>query len=124
MDVSSENQPQYSPGPGQDADSRACVQYAAGDAWVVVVRGEVDMTTIAPLADALNRAAASHPTVVLDASSVTFADSTFLNLLLRVHEATCLRIAAPTHQLMRLFQLTAVDTVLDVRATLEAATRP
>ncbi|MER7112649.1 STAS domain-containing protein [Streptomyces sp. NPDC000229] len=126
MDVSSDDKPQYSPRPGHDGGGggEACVQYAAGDAWVIAAHGEVDMTTIAPLADALSQAAASHPAVVLDASHLTFADSTFLNVLLRVHGTTSLRIAAPTPQLVRLFELTAVDTVLDVRLTVEAATHP
>ncbi|MGW1887337.1 STAS domain-containing protein [Streptomyces sp. NPDC001970] len=51
-------------------------------------------------------------------SGVTFGDSAFLNLLLRVHRTTELRIAMPQPQLRWLFEITGADKVLDVRLSL------
>ncbi|MGW9493624.1 STAS domain-containing protein [Streptomyces prasinus] len=105
-----------------DAPGRAAVvQYELGGAWVVVARGDYDMNSMASLADALQTAAQKHARVVLDVSGVTFADSTFLNLLMRTHPMTSLRVAAPTSQLKRVLEITGADTVLDIRDGVEDA---
>ncbi|MFF8812324.1 STAS domain-containing protein [Streptomyces pactum] len=96
-------------------------QYAWGGAWVIVARGAYDLDTVAPLADALKTAAGEHPKVVLDASGVTFADSTFLNLLLVTHHTGTLRLAAPSAPVRRLCEITGVDGVLQIRDTVEDA---
>lgn len=98
------------------------VQYELGGAWVVVAHGDYDMNTVGPLADVLQTAAQEHSRVVLDASGITFADSTFLNLLLRIHTMAGLRVAAPTPQLRRVLEITGADTVLDIRDSVENAT--
>ncbi|MCX4632189.1 STAS domain-containing protein [Streptomyces sp. NBC_01443] len=95
--------------------------YPAGAGWVVAAQGELDQDTLAPLEEALVSAADQHRLVVLDAGSVTFGDSSFLNLLLRLHHLTTLRIAAPCEQLQRLFALTGADTVLSLYPTVEDA---
>ncbi|MFD8201452.1 STAS domain-containing protein [Streptomyces sp. NPDC059701] len=105
----------------QVLDEAMVAQYEWCGAWVVGARGAYDMHSITPLADALDAAAKEHPRVVLDASGITFADSTLLNLLILAHQSTDFRVAAPTQQLRRLLQLTGMDTVLSVRATLEEA---
>nr|BFD83673.1 STAS domain-containing protein [Streptomyces sp. Xyl84] len=92
-----------------------------GGAWVVVARGAYDMQSITPLANALGAAAARGQKVVLDASGITFADSSLLNLLVRTHLATTLRVTSPPRQLRRLLEITGTDTVLEVRATVEDA---
>ncbi|WP_427168490.1 STAS domain-containing protein [Streptomyces sp. C1-1] len=97
------------------------VQYERGGAWVIVAHGPYDLDSIGPLAQALETAAAKHPRVVVDASGVSFADSTFLNLLLATHQLTDLRLAAPTPQLRRILEITAADSLLDVRPTVEDA---
>ncbi|WP_225631352.1 STAS domain-containing protein [Streptomyces solaniscabiei] len=102
-------------------DQTMVVQYEWGGAWVVCARGAYDMNSVTPLADALDTAAQEHPKVVLDASGITFADSTLLNLLILTRQATDFRVAAPPQQLTRLLELTGVDTVLKVRATVEEA---
>ncbi|MBQ0912941.1 STAS domain-containing protein [Streptomyces sp. RM99] len=79
------------------------------------------MNSVEPLADALKDAAEKSPKVVLDASGITFADSTLLSLLILTHQATDFRVAAPTWQVVRLMQLTGVDAFLKVRATVEEA---
>ncbi|MFE9636133.1 STAS domain-containing protein [Streptomyces sp. NPDC006463] len=98
--------------------------YPAGSGWVVAARGELDQDTLASLEEALTAAADRHPMVVLDASSVTFGDSSFLNLLLRLHRSTALRIAAPGDQLRRLFALTGADTVLSLHPSVQDALGP
>ncbi|MFJ7272390.1 STAS domain-containing protein [Streptomyces sp. NPDC099050] len=95
--------------------------YPAGSGWVVAARGELDQDTLAPLEEALVSAADRYPLVVLDVGAVTFGDSSFLNLLLRLHHLTALRIAAPGEQLRRLFAVTGADTVLSVHASVEDA---
>ncbi|GHH87103.1 hypothetical protein GCM10018793_61570 [Streptomyces sulfonofaciens] len=114
-------EPPYDRIDGRVSGAVAVVQYEHDGAWVVVAYGSYDMDTIAPLEGALLTAARERPKVVLDASGVTFADSTFLNLLIRVHTATTLRVAAPRAQLRRLFEITGTDSVLGVRATVEDA---
>ena len=105
----------------QVTEQAAMSQYAVHGAWVVVARGDYDMHTIAPLAKALEDAAARRPKVVLDTSGVTFADSTFLNLLIRVHHSGALCLAAPSPQVRRLCEITGADAVLEIRGTVEEA---
>ncbi|MCX4545664.1 STAS domain-containing protein [Streptomyces sp. NBC_01565] len=95
--------------------------YSSGPGWVVVARGELDQDTLGPLEEALTTAADRHRLVVLDAGAITFGDSSFLNLLLRFHHVTALRIAAPGEQLRRLFALTGADTVLSLSPSVEHA---
>ncbi|MEV5014272.1 STAS domain-containing protein [Streptomyces sp. NPDC053780] len=102
-------------------EQAAVVQYERCGALVVGARGAYDMDTITPLAEALCTASKAYPKVVLDASGITFADSTVLNLLIRTHQAADLRVAAPTQQLRRLLQLTGVDAVLKVMSTVDEA---
>nr|WSS73200.1 STAS domain-containing protein [Streptomyces sp. NBC_01175] len=96
-------------------------QYQCRDAWVVVAHGEYDMGTIAPLTEALNNATSKHSKVVLDTSGVSFADSSFLNVVILAHQAATLCVAGPGHQLRRLFEISGVDALLRVRATVEEA---
>ncbi|MEU7553725.1 STAS domain-containing protein [Streptomyces sp. NPDC044571] len=97
--------------------------YPAGSGWVVAACGELDQDTLAPLEEALAAAADRSRLVVLDAASITFGDSSFLNLLLRLHRLTALRIAAPGEQLCRLFALTGADTVLSLYPSVQDALR-
>lgn len=96
-------------------------EYEQEGAWVVVVHGAFDLDSAPLLASALQDAAATHPTVVVDAAEVTFADSTVLNVLLNFHRGHRLRVARPARQLLRVLELTGADRVLDVRATVEDA---
>jgi len=102
-------------------DDRTALQYERDGVQVVVAHGDYDPGTIAPLQRVLDTAARKHSPVVVDVSGVSFADSTFLNLLLRIHHMTSLRVAGPPPQLRRLLEITGADTVLDIRATLHDA---
>ncbi|WP_328535120.1 STAS domain-containing protein [Streptomyces sp. NBC_00344] len=113
--------PDSGAGSGGAAAQAGATQYALPGAWVVVAAGEYDIDTITPLSAALSAAAAEHPRVILDASGVTFADSSFLNMLILVHQKTDLRVAAPGTQLRRLLDLTGMNAVLQIRATVEEA---
>ncbi|MFC8432483.1 STAS domain-containing protein [Streptomyces sp. NPDC057253] len=98
------------------------VQYERDDAWVIVAHGVFDMDSITPFAEALQTAASQHTKVIVDASGITFADSTFLNLLLRINQETDLRIAAPAPQLRRVLEMTGADSVLTLRPSIDDAT--
>ncbi|MEU1040950.1 STAS domain-containing protein [Streptomyces sp. NPDC005551] len=88
---------------------------------VIVPRGDLDASNIAPVADELEAARTRHHAVILDLSGVTFGDSSFLNLLLRFHQLTDLRLAATPTNLARLFDITGADTVLRLYPTVDAA---
>ncbi|HZF91468.1 STAS domain-containing protein [Streptomyces sp.] len=102
-------------------EGAAVIQYEWRGAWVVAAHGSYDIHSITPLADALGAAVRKHPKVVLDASAITFADSTLLNLLILTHQTGALRVAAPSRQLQRLCAITGVDTVLVIRETVDEA---
>ncbi|HWU10880.1 MAG TPA: STAS domain-containing protein [Streptomyces sp.] len=89
--------------------------------WVVRAQGALDSDTIDPLFIAMWQAAAGHEVVVLDTSAVTFADSSFLSLLIEVHQRTELRIAAPGTAVTRLLRIAGVDRVIRSYPTLDAA---
>ncbi|GHD25118.1 STAS domain-containing protein [Streptomyces galbus] len=96
-------------------------QYGRRGAWVIAPRGAYDMDSVAPLAQALDSAVREHPVVVLDASGVTFADSTFLTLLIRAHRSGRLRLVAPSPQVRQICEITGVDGYLDIRDTVDDA---
>ncbi|WNI14346.1 STAS domain-containing protein [Actinacidiphila sp. ITFR-21] len=93
----------------------------ATDVQVVVPRGELDLDNLLPLTLQLERAALSGPRVVLDASGITFGDSSFLRVLLSIGRQTDLRIAAPRPALERLIGIVGMDKVLKIHPTVAAA---
>ncbi|MFD5231244.1 STAS domain-containing protein [Streptomyces qaidamensis] len=107
--------------PAHTRPGAAPSQYERHGAWVVVARGAYDMDSITPLADALDAAVRKYPKVILDASGITFADSTLLNLLILTHQAGALRVVAPPPQLQRLCEITGVDSILETRSSVEDA---
>ncbi|MEU0382625.1 STAS domain-containing protein [Streptomyces cyaneofuscatus] len=96
-------------------------QYECRGAWVIIAAGEFDLGSITPLQEALHTAARQYPKVVLEASAVTFADSTLLNLLILTHRMGTLRVVAPSPQIRRLCEITGVDSVLEIRRTIDEA---
>ncbi|MFE5240793.1 MULTISPECIES: STAS domain-containing protein [unclassified Streptomyces] len=89
--------------------------------WVVRARGEIDCDSIDPLFIAMWQAVAGHEVVVLDTSAITFADSSFLSLLIETHQQTRLRVAAPSAAVTRLLRTAGVDRVIKTYPTLDAA---
>ncbi|MEV0125803.1 STAS domain-containing protein [Streptomyces sp. NPDC050703] len=96
--------------------------YEYRGACVIVASGEYDMGSITALQKALHTAAKRYAKVVLDASGVAFADSSFLDLLLLTHQMGTLRLVAPSAQVRRLCEITGGDSVLAIRQTIEDAT--
>jgi anti-sigma B factor antagonist len=93
---------------------------------VIAVTGELDLTT-APqlkwkLVDALEEGC-SH--LVVDLSATTFMDSTALGVLVGVNRGldagTRLAIVCSGASLLRIFELSGVDGVFEINATLEQA---
>lgn len=91
---------------------------------VVAPRGDLDAATVQPVAAALESAGTRHSAVVLDADGIHFADSTFLNVLLRLHGSTDLRIARPSRAVRRLLEITGADGVLKIFPTVRDAQTP
>ncbi|MFE9367763.1 STAS domain-containing protein [Streptomyces sp. NPDC006978] len=74
-----------------------------------------------PLAVEIEAVLAQHDSIVLDASGITFGDSMFLRLVLSIHSAADLRIAAPSPAVIRLLGVVGADTVLRIYPTVEDA---
>ncbi|MEU0300254.1 STAS domain-containing protein [Streptomyces sp. NPDC006175] len=109
---------------GNSASTGLPVVVAEGEIdghWVVRAQGDLDSDSVDPLFIAMWQAVAGHDAVVLEASAITFADSSFLSLLIEVHRRTDLRIAAPGAALTRLLRTAGVDRVLRSYPTLDAA---
>ena len=95
---------------------------------VVTLSGELDAFDAPTLRAAFADAVAAAPrVVVLDLAPVTFLDSTILGaivgLLRRLREAGGeLRVVLPDSTARRVFEITGLDTALDVRPSREEAT--
>ncbi|PPS70093.1 MULTISPECIES: STAS domain-containing protein [Streptomyces] len=118
-DTGAGTQPEQQAAPA--SEGAAVLQYEWRGAGVVIARGSYDVDSITPLADALAVAARKYPKVILDASGITFADSTLLNLLILTHQAGTLRVVSPSAQLQRLCEITGVDTILETRESVDDA---
>jgi anti-anti-sigma factor len=81
----------------------------------------LDLENLEPLVRRLEAAAAAGPAVILDAGGITFGDSSFLRVLLTLHQSTDLRIAAPRPVLERLITVVGMDRVLKLYPSVEAA---
>jgi anti-anti-sigma factor len=88
---------------------------------VIAPRGEFDMDNVTSLGAEIETMTAVHGGVVLDASGITFADSSFLRMILGAHRRTDLRIAAPSVRVARLFDFAGVENYLRIYPTLETA---
>ncbi|MFE5534697.1 STAS domain-containing protein [Streptomyces sp. NPDC056492] len=85
--------------------------------WVVVCSGEFDLDTTGRLAAACDRddVAGAH-LLVLDVAGVTFADSSFLNVVLRLRNGRSLVLVGPLpSQLERLLAMTGALALFTVR---------
>jgi len=104
----------------------------AGGSAIVTLRGELDAHDAPRLremfAGALERASAAggHPRLVLDLRAVDFLDSSALGAMVgalrRTREAGGeLAVVLPEGQARRIFEITGLEGVLDVRETREEA---
>jgi anti-anti-sigma factor len=96
---------------------------------VLTVTGEIDVTTIGALAEALDHAADAAPVVVADLTGVTFMDSTGLSTMLRAHHDLVARggrlaLVGAQPSVQRVLDLTGVDTVIPLYPAVDHAFRP
>ncbi|HEX6346468.1 STAS domain-containing protein [Umezawaea sp.] len=115
--------------PGQDPD--AGVSWLGVDhreergAVVVAVAGEVDVVTVPDLEERIDAVVREDLPLVLDLAGVTFLDSTGLSALVRCHRRGLLgggfRLVVANRAVSRPLELTALDDLLEVYPTLEAA---
>lgn len=97
-----------------------------GDFTVVAVGGEIDMFTATELREALHAQLAKNVTkLAIDVNGVEFCDSTGLGVIIGVlrrlrESGGRLVVVCARPQMLKIFQLTGLDTVLDIRAELPA----
>lgn len=99
--------------------------------WTVVtVAGEVDVATSPQLSQALEAAHAAQveaPSVVVDLTTVTFIDSTGLGVLVQSFRGVAdrggeLRVVLREANVRRVFEVTSLDSVIPIYASLDDAT--
>lgn len=108
---------------GIDVDERdGCV--------VVAVRGEVDLATAPALKDRLLELVSEGKTeIVVDLSNTDFLDSTGLGAVVaaykrvRAHEGH-MRLVATSARVKRVFEITNLDRVVPICATVDEACQP
>lgn len=98
------------------------------EAVIVLVKGEVDSSTVEKLATELTAAldvAATHPSrlVIIDLQAVNFLGSAGLNALLDCHDAgnaagTAVRVVADHPQVLQPIRVTELDRIFDLYPTL------
>ncbi|SHN12769.1 STAS domain-containing protein [Actinacidiphila paucisporea] len=87
------------------------VECALGSPSVITVRGEADLDGIGHIQEAVDRALAHHPHVVFDLAGVSFADSTFLTVLLQtrlsaLERGGSVQLRAPSTSVRHLLEIT------------------
>ena len=97
-----------------------------GDVVVIVPVGDFDLSNLASLRDALVDATSMPRSVVLDLAETTFVDSTVLGAITGAYRKAdrvggCLRIARPRPNIRRILQLMALDTIIGLYDSVEAA---
>ncbi|MFJ3206146.1 STAS domain-containing protein [Streptomyces sp. NPDC086989] len=92
------------------------VRAEADGVSVVACSGEFDQDTVGLLHEACERETAGAQLLVLDVKGVAFADSSFLNTLIRLRRIRPLALAGPLPaQLHRLLELTGALPLFEVR---------
>ncbi|WP_167739536.1 STAS domain-containing protein [Streptomyces subrutilus] len=92
------------------------VRSEADGVYVVACKGEFDQDTVGVLADACDGEASGASLLVVDVAGVLFADSAFLNVLIRLRNTRRLVLAGPVpHQLHRLLELTGALALFEFR---------
>jgi anti-sigma B factor antagonist len=97
-----------------------------GDAYVIVLSGEIDIATAPELQAALLARDGTHSLVIVDLTDVSFIDSTGLSALivgvkhLRKHGGE-LRLAGLQPQSQRVFEVTGLTEVFSLHEDVEGA---
>ena len=88
---------------------------------VVRVEGELDMASASEFEDAISRVT-SAPHVVIDLSACTFLDSTGTRVITEAMRlAPRVSVVATDPGVLRVLEITAVDTMVSVHASVENA---
>ncbi|BBB01959.1 putative anti-sigma factor antagonist [Actinacidiphila reveromycinica] len=98
-------------------------------AQIVCAAGELDLEGGAVLEPVLDRALSADPAprlVAVDATGVTFCDSSGLNLLLRIRQeaeerSVPLHLAGLTDPVLRVLEITGADSLFSIHAQLDQA---
>jgi anti-sigma B factor antagonist len=92
-----------------------------GETSVIAVSGELDLWTAADLSDAAVSALSEEGChrLALDLSGLRFIDSSGINTLIEIREATrkahaALQISRPSPRVTEVLRLTAVDQLFDI----------
>lgn len=109
----------------QDPQPQVTVHHHGG-ATVIVPVGDFDLANLSGLREALLDADPATRPVVLDMENTTFVDSTVLGVLTAAARTAQdaggrLRVARPRHNIRRILALMALDTIIDVHPSVEAA---
>ncbi len=94
---------------------------------VVSVSGDIDLDTAAQLEDGLRTAIAdTRSDLVVDLTSTTFLDSTGLGVLVGISKqldtsGRSLRLVCPRARLLKIFQISRLDTVWPIFLTVDEA---
>ena len=96
------------------------------DGAVAHVSGELDLATASKLEEALVELPSSADFVVVNLSACTFLDSAGLRVLLTAArrlagEDRSLRVVTADPRILRVLEITAIDTLIAVHPSLEAA---
>ncbi len=101
------------------------------DSIIVRATGDIDSSTVAELTTKMSlalQAAATHPArlIIIDLRAVTFFGSAGLNAVLDCHEdganaGTLVRLVADNAHVLRPIEVTNLDRVFDIHATLTDA---
>jgi anti-sigma B factor antagonist len=100
-----------------------CRTEIVSDCSVIHVSGEVDVATIHIFKEALDAAVAAPYTIIVDFAATAYIDSTGIHELIRAKERHRhpLAVAALAPTLKKIFQITKIDEVIALYATLDAA---
>ncbi|WP_093703272.1 STAS domain-containing protein [Streptomyces sp. 2131.1] len=88
---------------------------------VIAPRGDVDIEVVPTLQAQAGAALAEHGALILDAGGIDFADSSFLRLVLTLHDQGEFRIANPSIAVQRLLEVVGADAFLSIHPTVNAA---
>ncbi|MER5567148.1 STAS domain-containing protein [Streptomyces goshikiensis] len=100
---------------------KVAVKPAVDGGVVIVCSGEFDLDTVGVLAAACDRDAAGAELLVLDVARVAFADSSFLNVLIRLRNTRPVVLAGPLPaQLRRVLEMTGALDLFEVRDRITA----
>ncbi|MFG2623111.1 STAS domain-containing protein [Streptomyces sp. NPDC048507] len=95
---------------------RVVVRPGSAGEFVVVCSGEFDADTVGTLVQACRTEAAGAQLLILDMRGVLFADSSFLNVLIRLRNEGPVALAGPLpSQLLRLLEMTGALALFEVR---------